>query len=143
MGEAVRGAVESLSQAADTTCCSVVVLDTDRMPLRGSRCILWMDGRSAPQTKEMLDSCRGDPSLMLNCGGEGPISAEWFIPKSLWIPQNEPKVWEEEAETICEYQDYINDGTLRLFLQCSHSMALGRRRVLETKYRRQSISRTR
>ncbi|KAG7338510.1 FGGY family carbohydrate kinase [Nitzschia inconspicua] len=119
MGKAVRGAVASLKETSsnedfailsicvDTTCCTVVALDKDKQPLRDNRCILWMDARSAPQTKEIMETCRGDPALNVNCGGEGPISAEWFIPKALWIRQNEPHVW-DRAETICEYQDYIN-----------------------------------
>ena len=35
----------------------------------------------------------GDPALLVNCNGEGPLSAEWMIPKSLWLKQNEPEVW--------------------------------------------------
>ncbi|KAG7338596.1 FGGY family carbohydrate kinase [Nitzschia inconspicua] len=119
MGKAVRGAVASLKETSsnedfailsicvDTTCCTVVALDKNKQPLRDNRCILWMDARSAPQTKEIMETCRGDPALNVNCGGEGPISAEWFIPKALWIRENEPHVW-DRAETICEYQDYIN-----------------------------------
>jgi ribulose-phosphate 3-epimerase len=112
LGQAVRGAVESLKGGediiaicVDTTCCSVVALDSDYQPLR--RSLLWMDARSAPQTEEILTKCNGDPALAVNCGGEGPLSAEWMTPKSLWIRQNEPEVW-EAAKTICEYQDYIN-----------------------------------
>jgi len=116
LGAAVKGALASIPSdngdehelcaiCVDTTCCSVVALDSSNEPLRP--CLLWMDARSAPQTKEILDRCKGDPSLLINSGGEGPISAEWLIPKSLWIKQNEPDIW-DKASTICEYQDYIN-----------------------------------
>jgi len=125
LGEAVRGALESVdaeledthekieadaksrvcSICIDTTCCSVVALDNQYEPLRPS--LLWMDARSAPQTSEILQKCRGDPALKVNCNGKGPLSAEWMTPKSLWIKQNEPHIW-EKAATICEYQDYIN-----------------------------------
>ena len=54
-----------------------------------------------------MDICKGDPALDVNSGGEGPLSAEWFIPKSLWIKENEPEVY-DAAKTVCEYQDYIN-----------------------------------
>jgi len=54
-----------------------------------------------------MDRCVGDPALVVNCGGAGPVSAEWMTPKSLWIAQEEPEVW-RNAVTICEYQDYIN-----------------------------------
>ena len=43
----------------------------------------------------------------MNCNGEGPISAEWLLPKAMWIRQNEPEIY-ENAEIICEYQDYLN-----------------------------------
>ena len=101
--EMVRSKVCAI--CVDTTCCSVVALDDRYEPLRPS--LLWMDARSAKQTSEILSKCRGDPALDVNCGGEGPISAEWMTPKCLWIKQNEPEVW-EKASTICEYQDYIN-----------------------------------
>lgn len=114
LGQAVRGAVESLPKdddhefvavCVDTTCCSVVALDSNFEPLRPS--LLWMDARSAPQTEEILSKCKDDPALAVNCGGEGPLSAEWMTPKALWIRQTEPRVW-KKATTICEYQDYIN-----------------------------------
>ncbi|KAL3941729.1 MAG: hypothetical protein SGBAC_003973 [Bacillariaceae sp.] len=114
LGEAVRGAVSSISDdsdsnicgiCVDTTCCSVVALDKDKEPLRPS--LLWMDARSAAQTVEVMEKCKGDPALEVNSGGHGPLSAEWMTPKSLWIRQNEPEIW-EKAETVCEYQDYIN-----------------------------------
>lgn len=117
MGKSVREAIDSLDQddndpsyeicciCVDTTCCSVVVLDEYNEPLR--RCLLWMDARSASQTEQIMEKCRGDPALMVNCGGEGPISAEWMTPKALWISQNEPSIW-KNAKTICEYQDFIN-----------------------------------
>lgn len=114
LGKSVRGAIDSLESdhdyeiccmSVDTTCCSVVALDENNEPLRN--CLLWMDARSAAQTDQIMQKCRGDPALNVNCGGEGPISAEWMTPKALWIHQNEPEVW-EKAETICEYQDFIN-----------------------------------
>ena len=117
MGKSVRGAIDSLAAqqeekeyeisciCVDTTCCSVVALDKNNEPLRN--CLLWMDARSASQTDQIMEQCRGDPALQVNCGGEGPISAEWMTPKALWIRQNEPVVW-ESAKTICEYQDFIN-----------------------------------
>ena len=116
LGQAVRDAVKSIPKndgedyeivciCVDTTCCSVVALDENNEPLRN--CLLWMDARSAPQTEEILETCRGDPALAINSGGEGPLSAEWMTPKALWIRQNEPEIW-EKAKTIAEYQDYIN-----------------------------------
>src|SRR4051794_31179906 len=39
--------------------------------------------------------------------GRGPVSAEWMIPKSLWMKRNQPELFQRAAH-ICEYQDYIN-----------------------------------
>lgn len=89
----------------DTTACSVVALDKDFSPLR--RCLLWCDARSAPQCKRILDIAGGDPALDVNCAGDGPLSAEWMVPKCLWIKENEPQVW-DRAAVICEKQDFIN-----------------------------------
>ena len=94
LGLAIRGAVQSLPNdneterelcalCVDTTCCSVVALDEAGEPLRPS--LLWMDARSADQTKEILEVAKGDPALNVNCDGRGPISAEWMSPKALWI----------------------------------------------------------
>ena len=116
LGKAVRGCLDSLPDGADpsanvksicvdTTCCSVVALDGESMrPLQP--CLLWMDARSAPQTERILEKCRGDPALNVNCGGEGPLSAEWMTCKALWLKENEPDVWSKAV--LCEYQDYIN-----------------------------------
>ena len=127
---AVRGAIGSLDDdddscnsasynvkaiCCDTTCCSVVALSKEYTPLRP--CLLWMDARSAPQARRIMDVAKAEssgsdilksfPELRVNSNGEGPISAEWLLPKSLWIKEMEPEVW-EKAHVICEYQDYIN-----------------------------------
>lgn len=89
----------------DTTCCSVVALDSEGQPLRP--CLLWMDSRSANQCRSILSAAKGDSSLQVNSGGQGPLSAEWMIPKALWIKENEPDIW-ARATYVCEKQDYIN-----------------------------------
>lgn len=110
-GQACQQAVKSIDVtkivgiSIDTTACSVVILDENFKPLRP--CLLWMDGRSAPQCQEILQEGKGDPALQVNCNGEGPLSAEWMIPKALWIKQNEPLLW-KQARIVCEKQDYFN-----------------------------------
>ena len=94
------------AMACATTCCTVVALDTDGKPLRPA--LLWMDVRADKEAEAVLET--GDPRLRLNADGAGPVSAEWMIPKALWIKRNEPQVY-DAAATICEYQDYL---TLRL-----------------------------
>ena len=111
LGKSVRIAIRdsgiSVNQiaamAVDTTCCSVVALDGSGNPVRPA--LIWMDVRSAEQTEQMLAT--EDDALRINSNGSGPVSAEWMIPKALWIKQNEPENF-DRAVTICEYQDYIN-----------------------------------
>lgn len=96
--------IEAVAYA--TTCCTVVALDKAGKPLRPA--LLWMDVRADNEAEAVLAT--GDARLRLNSDGVGPVSAEWMIPKALWIKRNEPEVY-DAAATICEYQDYL---TLRL-----------------------------
>src|SRR5689334_20677053 len=111
LGEAARGAVKAagigaddvLALCVDTTCCSVVAVDAEGTPLRPV--MIWMDVRSAAEAADVAAS--GDPALRINSDGKGPVSAEWMIPKSLWMKRNQPELFQRAAH-ICEYQDYIN-----------------------------------
>lgn len=96
--------IEAMAYA--TTCCTVVALDASGASLRPA--LLWMDVRADKEAEAVLAT--GDTRLRLNSDGSGPVSAEWMIPKALWIKRNEPEIY-DAAETICEYQDYL---TLRL-----------------------------
>jgi FGGY-family pentulose kinase len=89
-----------------TTSCTVVALDRDGKALRPA--IIWMDVRANAEADAVFAT--GDAALIANGGGRGPVSAEWMIPKALWIARNEPHIF-EAAHTICEYQDFM---TLRL-----------------------------
>ncbi|MEE9322483.1 MAG: FGGY-family carbohydrate kinase [Granulosicoccus sp.] len=111
LGEAVQGAVTSakikpadvLGIAFDGTCCSVVALDEYDAPLRP--CLLWMDVRAHSEAREI--AALDDRALMVNGAGADPVSAEWMIPKALWIKRNQPEIF-AKAVRICEYQEYIN-----------------------------------
>jgi ribulose kinase len=96
--------IEAIALA--TTSCSVVALDRDGKPLRPA--IIWMDVRANAEADAVLAT--GDEALKANGGGKGPVSAEWMIPKALWLARNEPDIF-EKAYTICEYQDFM---TLKL-----------------------------
>lgn len=112
LGVAVRGALAEANLPADavaalclaTTSCTVLALDETNEPLRPA--LLWMDARSAPQAAEILSKGKGDPALLVNNAGEGPISAEWMLCKALWIKQSEPETWARAAR-ICECQDWL------------------------------------
>ncbi len=111
MGQSVQGAVakagvspgDIVAMSVDTTCCSVVALDAAGTPLRP--CMIWMDVRSAKEADEV--AATKDPNLRVNGGGSGPVSAEWMIPKSLWMKRHQPDIF-ARATRIGEYQDYIN-----------------------------------
>lgn len=92
--------IESIALA--TTCCSVVALDENGDPLRPA--IIWMDVRAGEEADAVLAT--GDQAVMVNGAGKGPVSAEWMIPKALWIRRHEPKIF-DRAHTICEYQDFM------------------------------------
>ncbi len=64
-----------------------------------------MDVRAEAEAAEALAT--QDPALQVNCAGQGPVSAEWMIPKALWIARHEPEVF-AQAATICEFQDFMN-----------------------------------
>jgi len=93
-------AIEAITCA--TTCCSVVALDESGHALRPA--LIWMDVRANEEAESVLAT--GDDALRLNGGGRGPVSAEWMIPKALWLKRNEPQVF-DRAHRICEYQDYL------------------------------------
>ena len=111
MGQSVKAAVaksgvavaDIIALAVDTTCCSVVALDESGKPLRP--CMIWMDVRSAKEADDV--AATGDPNLRVNGGGAGPVSAEWMIPKSLWMKRHQPEIFKRAAK-VGEYQDYIN-----------------------------------
>ena len=115
LGTAVRAAVVKAGCTASdvhalclaTTSCTVVACDAHGVPLRDGAALLWMDARSAPQAAEIMRLGKGDPALSVNCGGDGPISAEWMLPKALWLKQSEPQTW-AAAHTVCECQDWMN-----------------------------------
>jgi ribulose kinase len=85
-----------------TTSCSVVALDTDGNALRPA--LIWMDVRASEEADLVLAT--GDEALMLNGAGRGPVSAEWMIPKALWLFRNERELF-DRAHRICEYQDFL------------------------------------
>ncbi|WP_181701019.1 FGGY-family carbohydrate kinase [Chthonobacter albigriseus] len=111
VGSATQGALKAsgvdagdvIAIAIDTTSCTVVALDGEGRPLRPS--MIWMDVRAAREAADVAAS--GDPALRINGGGAGPVSAEWMIPKALWLKRHQPEVFERAAR-ICEYQDYLN-----------------------------------
>jgi len=83
----------------DGTSCTVVPVDENCRPLRNA--LLWMDVRA---TKEAaLITTINDPVLKMSGGKE---SAEWMLPKILWIKNHEPDIYEKTFKFV-EPPDYL------------------------------------
>ncbi len=135
VAEAGIGTDSIVGLSVDTTCCSVVALDDKGAALRPA--LIWMDVRSAKETEAVLAT--GDAALKVNSNGAGPVSAEWMIPKALWIARNEPEIF-AKAATICEYQDYINYHlTGRMVASINNASARWHYRVSEGGYARSLV----
>jgi FGGY-family pentulose kinase len=85
---------------ADGTCCTVVFLDKDNNPTRDP--IIWMDVRSSMEAK-LIESIDMSPRKY---NGWGPVSAEWFPCKNLWVKKNQPDIFKKTA-IIAEYTDWL------------------------------------
>ncbi|TNC62894.1 FGGY-family carbohydrate kinase [Rubellimicrobium roseum] len=92
--------VEAICTA--TTSCSVVALDEGGHALRPA--LIWMDVRASEEAAAVLAT--GNEALNLNGAGQGPVSAEWMIPKALWLMRHEREVF-DRAHRVCEYQDFL------------------------------------
>jgi ribulokinase len=110
LAQAVRGAVQAAGAdprdigalALDTTSATVVLADEAGEALRPA--LLWMDVRAGDEADAVLAT--GADALELNCAGAGPVSAEWMIPKALWLKRHEPANYARAAR-VFEYQDYL------------------------------------
>lgn len=101
----------------DGTSSTVVFLDENDHEVRPA--ILWMDVRSVEQAEALRAT--DDPALKY-CG-EGPVSAEWGLPKAMWVKQNEPEVF-ARTKTICDLTDWVvNKFTGKWTMSVSHAAA--------------------
>ena len=132
MGKSVNGALakagvspaDILAVCVDTTCCSVVALDAAGTPLRP--CMIWMDVRAAAEADEV--AATRDPYLRVNGGGAGPVSAEWMIPKALWMKRHQPEIFARAAKVgdiLCWRKTSRADRPRRQ--TCAHPYTLSRR----------------
>jgi FGGY-family pentulose kinase len=86
--------------SADATSSTVLALDREGRHLRPA--ILWMDVRASDQARRIQET--GHPALKYS--GFGPVSAEWGLPKALWIKENEPDTYAEAAH-VCDCADWV------------------------------------
>ena len=82
-----------------TTASTVVVLDGAGVPIRPA--LLWMDSRAS---EESAFTATVDHPAMAFSGGSD--SAEWLIPKAMWLAKNEPENF-RSARMIGESVDYL------------------------------------
>ncbi len=78
----------------DCTTCTVVALDASDRLLRPA--IMWMDVRAADQARRIAQSTH--PARKYN--GGGPVSAEWYPCKALWLKEQEPDTYRRAAHII-------------------------------------------
>ncbi len=83
----------------DATTCTLLALDAGGAPLRPS--LLWMDVRSSEQADRIFSL--GHRAMQFSPSG---CNAEWMLPKTLWIKENEPEIYRKTA-SIAEYQDWL------------------------------------
>ena len=86
--------------SVDATSATVMATDEQGKHLRPA--IMWMDVRASDQAKRIQET--GDPALKYN--GFGAVSAEWGLPKTVWLKENEPKTWNSAAR-ICDCGDWV------------------------------------
>lgn len=81
---------------------SSTVLPVDREGNALDEAMMWMDIRSKEQAKRINETSH---SVLGYCGDA--VSPEWFIPKLLWIKENNQLIY-ENADKIVEQIDFIN-----------------------------------
>jgi FGGY-family pentulose kinase len=105
---AVKGALEKSGVApeeiagigTDSTSATVVAMDENGNHLRPA--ILWMDVRASDQAERI--AATGDPALKYN--GFGAVSAEWGLPKVMWLKEKEPETF-NRARYIADCSDWL------------------------------------
>lgn len=85
---------EIVGVSLDATAATVVAVDADGRPLRPA--IMWMDVRATEEAKRI--EATGDPALKYH--GFGPVSAEFGLPKALWIKERQPEVYASAAHVV-------------------------------------------
>jgi ribulose kinase len=107
--QATRGAIqesgvdpeEVAGISLDGTSATVVASDANDRPLRPA--LLWMDVRASDQADRIANTAH--PALKYN--GYGAVSAEWGLPKAMWLKEKEPETW-NSAVHIADCVDWIS-----------------------------------
>lgn len=86
--------------SVDAMSSTVLAVDAAGRPLRPA--ILWMDVRASAQAERIAQT--GHPALKYS--GHGPVSAEFGLPKALWIADHEPELY-GAAHSILDCADWV------------------------------------
>ena len=86
--------------STDATASTVVAMDDNDKHLRPA--IMWMDVRASGQANKLQET--HDPALKY-CG-YGAVSAEWGLPKALWLKEEEPDTY-NNAKYLCDCNDWL------------------------------------
>ncbi len=86
--------------SVDAMSSTVLAMDKKDRHLRPA--IMWMDVRASDQADRIAET--GDDALKYN--GYGAVSAEWGLPKALWIRDNEPDIY-KSARRVCDCGDWL------------------------------------
>jgi ribulose kinase len=73
--------------------CDILLTNNEGTPLTNG--LMWMDLRAASQAQLLTET---HAPVLRYCGGDVP--AEWPIPKSLWLKQHEPTLWENASYLV-------------------------------------------
>jgi len=81
------------------TSCTVLPVDEQGKPLRPA--LLWMDTRAHLEAEKITNLHH--PAIEQ---ASGYVSAEWMLPKALWLKNNEPDLWKKTYKLL-EGPDYL------------------------------------
>src|SRR5215208_4398328 len=92
---------EILGIGVDATASTLLAVDEQGGPLLPA--IMWMDVRASEEAARVEET--GDRALKYS--GYGAVSAEWGLPKVLWLKEKEREVY-DGAGLVCDCLDWIN-----------------------------------
>ena len=97
-GDVRADAIAGIS--VDATSATVLAVDANGRPLRPA--ILWMDVRASAQAERVTAA----DHAALKYSGHADVSAEFGLPKAIWLRENEPDTY-EAAASILDAADWL------------------------------------
>lgn len=94
------GAEDIVGISTDATASTVLAIGQDERHL--GKAIMWMDVRAADQAAALAAT----QDKALKYCGFGDVSAEWGLPKALWLKEKQPHVW-DKTKLIVDCNDWL------------------------------------